>query len=390
MARVLNMTSTWSYPTNIRFGPGRISELATACHSLGMKRPLVVTDEGLAALPIVQQAVAACESAGLGVAVFADIKSNPIDSNVIDGVAALKAGDHDGVVAFGGGSALDVGKVVAFMAGQTRPIWDFADIGDNWKNAHADRMLPVIAVPTTAGTGSEVGRAGVIGNEETHTKTVIYHPNMMPEIVISDPELTVGLPANLTAWTGMDALAHCLEALCAPGFHPMAEGIALEGMRLVNLYLRRAVNDGTDIEARSGMLAAASMGATAFQKGLGGIHALSHPLGALYDTHHGLSNAIFMPYILTFNRQAIEDPMQRLATYLQLADPSFDAVMEWVLGLREEFNIPHTLRGAGIDDKRFDQLAAMAVVDPTAAGNPVELTEANCKQLFADSYSGKL
>jgi len=384
------MNSNWNYPTNIRFGPGRISELADACRSVGMIRPLIVTDPGLADLPIVQQAMYACASVGLDVAIFADIKSNPVDQNVFDGVAMLKAGNHDGVIAFGGGSAMDVGKTVAFMAGQTRPLWDFGDIGDNWKRASVDGMLPVVAVPTTAGTGSEVGRAAVIGNEKTHTKTVIFHPGMMPEIVISDPELTISLPANLTAWTGMDALAHCLEALCALGFHPMAEGIALEGMRLVKLNLQRAVSDGSDIEARSAMLAAASMGATAFQKGLGGIHALSHPLGALYDTHHGLSNAIFMPYVLAFNRQAIEKTMLRLATYLELANPSFDAVMEWVLSLRKEFDIPHTLQAAGIDDNRFDQLAAMAFVDPTAAGNPVKLTEANCRQLFENSYSGNL
>ena len=386
----MTFTATWSYPTNIRFGAGRISELSDACHSLGIKQPLIVTDTGLAALPMVQQAVAACADAGLGVSVFADVKSNPIDKNVIDGVAALKAGDHDGVVAFGGGSALDVGKVVAFMSGQSRPIWDFEDIGDNWKRANADGMLPVVAVPTTAGTGSEVGRAGVIGNEDTHTKKVIFHPKMMPAIVISDPELTVGLPANLTAWTGMDALAHCLEAFCAPGFHPMADGIALEGMRLVRVNLQRAVSDGTDIDARSGMLAAASMGATAFQKGLGGIHALSHPLGALYDTHHGLSNAIFMPYVMEFNRHAIEDSMERLARYLGLANPSFDAVLDWVLDLRVEFDIPHALQAAGIDDSRFDQLAAMACVDPTAAGNPVELSEADCRRLYEHSYTGQL
>ena len=386
----MTFTATWNYPTNIRFGAGRISELPDACHSLGIKQPLIVTDAGLAALPMVEQAVAACADAGLGVSVFADVKSNPIDKNVIDGVAALKAGDHDGVVAFGGGSALDVGKVVAFMSGQSRPIWDFEDIGDNWKRANADGMLPVIAVPTTAGTGSEVGRAGVIGNEDTHTKKVIFHPKMMPAIVISDPELTIGLPANLTAWTGMDALAHCLEAYCAPGFHPMADGIALEGMRLVRVNLQRAVSDGADIDARSGMLAAASMGATAFQKGLGGIHALSHPLGALYDTHHGLSNAIFMPYVMEFNRHAIEDSMERLARYLGLANPSFDAVLDWVLDFRVEFDIPHTLQAAGIDDSRFDQLAAMACVDPTAAGNPVELSEADCRRLYEHSYTGQL
>jgi len=386
----MNMQSTWSYPTNIRFGAGRIAELPDACHLLGIKQPLIVTDTGLAALPIVQQAVAACEKAGLGVAVFSDIKSNPIDKNVTDGVAVAKAGGHDGVIAFGGGSALDVAKVVAFMCGQTRPIWDFEDVGDNWTRANTEGMLPVIAIPTTAGTGSEVGRVGVIGDENTHTKKLIFHPNMMPDIVISDPELTVGLPANLTAWTGMDALAHCLEALCAPGFHPMADGIALEGIRLVRTYLQRAVDDGTDIDARSGMLAAASMGATAFQKGLGGIHALSHPLGALYDTHHGLSNAIFMPYVMLFNRHAIEETMQQLARYIGLDDPSFDAVLSWVLDLRARFDIPHTLKAAGIGDSRFDQLAAMACVDPTAAGNPVELSEKDCRRLYEQSYSGRL
>ncbi len=291
----MTFISTWSYPTSIHFGAGRISELPDACLSLGIDRPLLVTDGGLAKLPMLRDAAVDCEQAGLAIDVFSDIKSNPVEKNVTDGVAALNAGGHNGVIAFGGGSALDVGKVIAFMAGQTRPLWDFEDIGDRWTRADPDGILPIIAVPTTAGTGSEVGRAGVIGSQSTHTKKVIFHPKIMPALVISDPLLTVGLPPNLTAWTGMDALAHCLEAYCAKGFHPMADGIALEGMRLIKRFLQRAVNDGNDIEARSGMLAAAAMGATAFQKGLGGIHALSHPVGALYDTHHGLTNAVFMP-----------------------------------------------------------------------------------------------
>lgn len=387
---VVTFVSTWSYPTNIRFGAGRIVELPEACASLHIARPLLVTDAALAKLPMVRDAADACEQAGLGVHVFSDIKSNPVGKNVEDGIAALHAGEHDGVIAFGGGSAMDVGKVVALMSGQTRPIWDFEDVGDNWARADPSGILPVIAVPTTAGTGSEVGRAGVIGNEATHTKTVIFHPQMLAAIVISDPMLTVGLPPNLTAWTGMDALAHCLEAYCARGFHPMADGIALEGMRLIRNYLQRAVNDGSDMDARSAMLAAATMGATAFQKGLGGIHALSHPIGALYDTHHGLSNAIFMPYVLEFNRRAIEDAMQRLASHLELPESSYRAVFEWILQLRQEFDVPHTLRDAGIDDGRFDELAAMAVADPTAGGNPVGLTEANCRQLYERSYDGRL
>lgn len=386
----MNFNSSWSYPTNIRFGAGRISELSDACLSLGIDRPLLVTDSGLAALPMLRDATDACEQAGLAIDVFSDIKSNPVEKNVTDGVAMLQAGGHNGVIAFGGGSALDAGKVIAFVSGQTRPLWDFEDSGDQWMRADADAILPVIAVPTTAGTGSEVGRAGVIVNPATHTKIVIFHPKMMPALVISDPLLTVGLPANLTAWTGMDALAHCLEAYCSPGFHPMADGIALEGMRLIKRYLQRAVIDGSDIEARSGMLAAAAMGATAFQKGLGAIHALSHPVGAIYDTHHGLTNAVFMPYVMAFNRHAIEESMRFLALHFELPRPSYEAVLEWILELRTEFDIPHTLQGLGVDDARFDQLAALAVVDPTAAGNPVELSEAGCLQLLQASYTGEL
>jgi len=386
----MSVSAAWSYPTDIRFGAGRITELPKVCQRLGMQRPLFVTDSGLADLPMVQESVAACADAGLGIGVFSDVKSNPIDTNVADGVAALKNGDHDGVIAFGGGSALDVGKAIAFMSGQTRHIWDFEAIAGYSKRADVDGILPIIAVPTTAGTWSEVGRASVIGNSETHRKTVIYHPNMMPTVVISDAELTVSLPANLTAWTGMDAMAHCLEAFCAPGFHPMADGIALEGLRLVRTYLSRAVEDGTDIEARSGMLAAASMGATAFQKGLGAIHSLSHPVGALYDMHHGLSNAVFMPYVIRFNRPAIEPAMERLARYVGLPNDSYEAVLKWSLDLRAEFDIPHTLEAAGIDDNRFEQLSVMAEKDPTAPGNPVPLSSADCHQLYLDSFTGKL
>ena len=386
----MTFISTWSYPTSIHFGAGRISELPDACLSMGIDRPLLVTDSSLAKMPMLRDAADACERAGLAIDVFSDIKSNPVEKNVTDGVAVLKAGSHNGVIAFGGGSALDVGKVIAFMSGQTLPLWDFEDIGDRWTRADPDGILPIIAVPTTAGTGSEVGRAGVIGNQGTHTKNVIFHPKMMPTLVISDPLLTVGLPANLTAWTGMDALAHCLEAYCARGFHPMADGIALEGMRLIKRFLQRAVNDGNDIEARSAMLAAAAMGATAFQKGLGAIHALSHPVGALYDTHHGLTNAVFMPYVMAFNRRAIEDSMRLLALHLELPKPSFQAVLDWILNLHAEFDIPHTVQDIGVDNSRFDQLAAMAVADPTAAGNPIELSEADCLRLYELSYSGQL
>ncbi len=385
-----SLTSTWSYPTQIRFGPGRIAELPRACKSLGMSRPLLVTDPGLAALPMIAEAVAANDAAGLPTSVFSDVKPNPVGRNVEDGVAAFRAGGHDGVVAFGGGSGLDAAKAIAFMSGQARPIWDFEDVGSNWKRADPAGIAPIVAVPTTAGTGSEVGRASVILQEETHTKRIIFHPKILPGIVISDPELTLGLPAHITAATGMDALAHCLEAYCAPGFHPMGEGIAVEGLRLVKDWLPAAVEDGGNLAARAHMLAAASMGATAFQKGLGAIHSLSHPIGAIYDTHHGLTNAVVMPYVLAFNRPAVADKMERLAAWLGLAQPSFEAVQDWILGLRSALSIPHSLREIGVGDDRVEEIAEMAAVDPTAPTNPLPLDPQNLRAMMENALEGRV
>ena len=384
------LTGNWNYPTAMRFGPGRIAELAEACKSLGMTRPLLVTDPGLAGLPMVADALAANQAAGLPTALFSDVKPNPVGKNVDDGLKAYRDGGHDGVIAWGGGSGLDAAKAVALMAGQSRPLWDFEDRGDNWLRADPKGIAPIVAVPTTAGTGSEVGRASVILDESDHTKKIVFHPKMLPSIVISDPELTLGLPAPLTAATGMDALAHCLEAYCAPGYHPMAEGIAVEGLRLVKDWLPTAVADGANLEARAHMLVAATMGATAFQKGLGAIHSLSHPVGALYDTHHGLTNAVVMPYVLVFNRAAIEDRLTRLAAWLGLPDPSFQSVMDWVLGLREKFEIPHTLAAMGVTDERLDELSEMAAQDPTAAGNPIPVGKAEMKQMFVAAIEGRL
>lgn len=383
-------SANWSYPTSVRFGPGRLKELPEACAAHGVKRPLLVTDPGLAKLPIVKRALDLLAAAGMKPALFAELKPNPVYRNVEDGMRAFRDGRHDGVIAMGGGSALDTGKAIAFQVGQTRPIWDFEDVGDWWTRADADGIRPVIAVPTTAGTGSEVGRAAVIGNEATHRKYIIFHPKMMPRVVISDPELTVGLPPAITAATGMDALAHNLEAYCAPAYHPLADGIALEGMRLIKTWLPTAYREGKNLAARGHMLSAASMGAAAFQKGLGAIHAMSHPVGALYDTHHGLTNAVVMPYVLARNRAAIAEKMARTARYLGLEGGSFEAFLAWVLALRRELKIPHTLAELGVDEKRVPELAKMAAEDPNNGGNPVPLAAADYVPLFADAIRGRL
>jgi len=385
-----SFTGNWNYPTAVRFGPGRLSELPSLCRELEMTHPLLVTDRGVVDLPITTSALDAFRAQGLAVGVFSDIKPNPVEDNVTAGVAALRAGGHDGVIAFGGGSALDVGKTLALMAGQSVSLWDLEDVGDNWMRADSAAILPIVAVPTTSGTGSEVGRCSVIVDESDHRKVVLFHPKMMPARVLCDPELTVGLPPHITAGVGMDALAHNLEAYCAPGFHPQADGIALEGIRLVASALVRATQDGSDIKARSEMMAAALMGATAFQKGLGAIHSLSHPVGAHYDSHHGLTNAVFMPYVLVANRPAIEDRIAALASYLGLPHPNFDGFLQWVLELRAELQIPHTAKALGMREEDVLPFAGEALADPTAATNPIELTADSLAQMYRCALSGNL
>lgn len=376
----MNMTANWSYPTHIRFGAGRIVEIAEACAAAGIKKPLLVTDRGLANMAITQRTLDLLDAAGLGRAMFADVDPNPNEKNAAAGVAAFNAGGHDGVVAFGGGSGLDLGKLVAFLAGQTRPLWDFEDVGDWWTRANADAIAPIVAVPTTAGTGSEVGRASVITNSVTEQKKIIFHPKFLPEIVICDPELTVGMPPFITAGTGLDAFAHCVEAFCSPHYHPMSQGIALEGMRLVKEYLPRAYADGTDIEARANMMSAAAMGATAFQKGLGAIHALSHPIGAIYHTHHGTTNAVCMPAVLQFNKPAIEGVLGEAANYLGIAG-GFDGFCTFVDALNARLGIPKTLTKLGIENPDIDRIVEGALIDPSRGGNPIELTAENTRQL---------
>lgn len=380
----MSITANWSYPTLIKMGAGRIKELADHCKSLGMKKPLLITDRGLSTMPITSQALDILEAGGLGRAIFADVDPNPNEKNLEAGVKAFKDGGHDGVVAFGGGSGLDLGKCVAFMAGQTRPVWDFEDVGDWWTRASVEGIAPIVAVPTTAGTGSEVGRASVITNSVTETKKIIFHPKFLPGVTICDPELTVGMPKHITAGTGMDAFAHCLEAYSSPFYHPMSQGIALEGMRLVKDYLPRAYKDGTDIDARTHMMSAAAMGAVAFQKGLGAIHSLSHPVGAIYHTHHGTTNAVVMPPVLRFNRPAIEERIASAAAYLGIAG-GFNGFYDFVLGLREQLGIPDKLAALGVKTDRIDEMSVMAVADPSTGGNPVELTVESAKTLFLES-----
>jgi alcohol dehydrogenase class IV len=375
------LTGNWNYPTSVKAGPGRISEIAAHCRDLGITRPLVVTDPGLARLPVVARVASLLEAGGLPTRVFSDVKGNPVGNNVTDGVAAYRLHGADGVVALGGGSALDVGKAVALMVGQSRPLWDYEDRDDWWTRIDGDRIAPILAVPTTSGTGSEVGRASVITNDETHRKIIIFHPRMLPGRVIADPELTVGLPPTLTAWTGMDALSHNLEAYFAPGFHPMADGIALEGARLAFVWLRAAVADGANVEARAMMMAASSMGAAAFQKGLGGMHALAHPIGARHDTHHGLTNAIVMPWVLRWNQAYIEERAARLARLCGFGD-DFASLLDAVLALRADLGIPDTMSAVGLTSAHVPDLIPGVVDDPSASGNPRPIDEAGAAELL--------
>ena len=381
----------WNYPTTMWVGENRVNDIAQACKNLNILKPLFVTDKGLAETDIVKKTISILKNEKINVELFSNVVGNPTGTNVNEGVESFRKNNCDGVICFGGGSGLDVGKSIAFMSGQSLPIWEFEDVGDNWTKANSEKIAPIIAVPTTAGTGSETGRAAVILNEETGVKKIIFHPKFLPSIVILDPVLTVGLPPKITAATGMDALAHNLEAYCAPGFHPMADGIALEGMKLINKWLLEAVNNGSNLEARMNMLTAASMGATAFQKGLGAIHSLSHPVNALNNVHHGLSNAIFMPYVLTFNKDVIEKKIIKICDYLELQDRSFDGFINWVLDLRTKLNMPHKLSEV-IDEKDFqlDRLSKMALEDPSTGGNPKKLSEADMKIMYQHSMSGTL
>ncbi|WP_164657751.1 iron-containing alcohol dehydrogenase [Tropicibacter sp. Alg240-R139] len=377
----MKLVGNWSYPTAMRFGAGRISEIADACGAAGITKPLLVTDKGLADLPITQATLDLLEAAGLGRAIFSDVDPNPNEKNVEAGLAVYREGGFDGVIAFGGGSGLDLGKTLAFMAGQTRPLWDFEDVGDWWTRADPAGIHPIVAVPTTAGTGSEVGRAGVITNSLSHEKKIIFHPLMLPKVVICDPELTVGMPKFITAGTGLDAFAHCVEAFCSPHYHPMSQGMALEGMRLVKDYLPRAYADGTDLKARAHMMSAAAMGATAFQKGLGAIHALSHPIGAHHHTHHGTTNAVCMPAVLQFNRPAAEGVLTQAAAYLGI-EGGFEGFAAYVDNLNESLGIPKTLTGLGVTNPDLDILVRDALNDPSTGGNPVEMTPENTRALF--------
>lgn len=383
-----DLFANWSFPTAIRFGAGRLKELPDACQTARITHPLLVTDSGLAGSELVQRALQYCSEAGLPAKVYSNVQGNPTKANVLEGVKVFQAGNHDGVIAFGGGSGLDAGKTIAFCSGQTRPLWDFEDREDWWKRADANRIAPSVAICTTAGTGSEVGRASVITDPRDQTKKIIFHPLMLPRVAILDPELTLELPPHITAVTGMDAFAHNLEAYCSPTYHPMAEGIALEGIRLVHQWLQVAVREGNNLEARAHMMAASSMGAVAFQKGLGAIHSLSHPCGGILNTHHGLTNAVVMPYVLAFNRPAIEEKITRLTRYLGFQHPGFEPFLDWILDLRQELKIPHTLADLGMKVEHIERFSKMALVDPPSATNPIPLNANNLARLYRNAIGG--
>ena len=383
--------TNWNYPTTMWVGQDRIKDLSIACRNLNINKPLLVTDKGLASSDIIQNSLSNLKQNSFEVIFYSNVIGNPTGTNVHEGVEIYKKNNCDGVIAFGGGSGIDVGKAIAFMSGQDLPIWDFEDVGDNWKKATSNSIAPIIAVPTTAGTGSETGRASVILNEDTGIKKIIFHPKFLPSIVILDPLLTKSLPPDITAATGMDALAHNLEAYCAPGYHPMADGIALEGIRIINNWLLAAVEDGSNIEARMNMLTAASMGSTAFQKGLGAIHSLSHPVNALNNIHHGLSNAIFMPYVLTFNKDVIEKKIIKICEYLEFQNKTFDGFLNWTLNLRKRLNIPHKLTDVIEADKiDIDRHSNMALDDPSTSGNPKKLSLEDMKIMYQHSITGEL
>ena len=383
--------NNWNYPTTMWVGQDRIKDLGEACKNLNIKKPLLVTDKGLASSDIIQNSLSNLKQNSFEVIFYSNVIGNPTGTNVDEGVGIYRKNNCDGVIAIGGGSGLDVGKAVAFMSGQDLPIWEFEDVGDNWKKAKSNSIAPIIAVPTTAGTGSETGRASVILNEDTGIKKIIFHPKFLPSIVILDPLLTKSLPPDITAATGMDALAHNLEAYCAPGYHPMADGIALEGIRIINNWLLVAVEDGSNIEARMNMLTAASMGSTAFQKGLGAIHSLSHPVNALNNIHHGLSNAIFMPYVLTFNKNVIEKKIVKICEYLEFQNKTFDEFLNWTLNLRKKLKIPHKLADVIEPDKiDIDRLSKMALDDPSTKGNPKKLSLEDMKIMYQHSITGEL
>lgn len=384
-----DLSARWSYPTTIHAGAGKIADLGKHTAAVGMKRPLVVTDKGLANMAFIGAALAALRKAGMAPEVFSDVQGNPTDLNLAAGIAAFRKGAHDGVIVIGGGSAMDVGKLVALMEGQSIPVWDLEDIGDWWTRADASRIHPIIAVPTTAGTGSEVGRAAVLTNTADQTKKIIFHPRMLPALVIGDPELARGLPPALTAATGMDAFTHCFETFCVESFHPMADGIALEGLRIIRDFLPRAVKDGQDLEARTMMFAAAMMGGVAFQKGLGAVHSLAHPLGAIHDIQHGLANAVILPYVVAFNRPAIEAKVARVAHTLEI-EGGFGGFMAWLLAFRRDLGIPHTLAQLGATADRADEIAAKALADPSTGANPRKMAVDDFRRLYLAALEGDL
>jgi alcohol dehydrogenase class IV len=380
--------TNWNYPTTVWFGHKRVKDIVNACKQLNITTPLIVTDEALVKLPIMQDLLSPLKEENISYTVFSDVQPNPTKENVDMGVEVFKKYGCDGVIAFGGGSALDAGKTIAFMSNQTLNIWEFEDIGDNWSKADTSNIAKSIAIPTTAGTGSEVGRATVITDSKTHAKKIIFHPQMLPSIVILDPNLTYDLPKHITAWTGIDALVHSLEAYFSPLFHPMAEGIAIESIRLIKENLKTAFNEPHNEDARAYMLVSAMMGATAFQKGLGSVHSLAHTLGGLYNMPHGLANSIILPYAMYQNRSVIKDKAEKICKYCNIQNPSIESLIEYIMLLRKDLEIPNTLKEAKIPFENENNIGELAYKDPSTGTNAKKLDKKDFTKLFKAAYFG--
>ena len=375
----------WSFPVPIAYGPGRLKEIAGFCRDAGMSRPLVVTDRGSAALPFLADLMRLLSEGGLHAALYSEISPNPRDDEIAGGRAMFRDGGHDGIIAIGGGSGMDGGKAIALTATNDIDLWAFEfEQTPPDMSAHAP-FPPLITIPTTAGTGAETESTAMITDTAKGMKWCIWHAELKPALALLDPEITLGLPPHLTAWTGADALVHAIEAYCVPGFHPLCDGVALEGLRLVARWLPVAVAEPGNLQARGAMLAGSCLAGVAFLKGLGMVHAVSHMVGAEYDTQHGLTNAVLLPSVLRFNAGHIEDKVTPMAQAMGLTETGFDAVHAHICALLDDIGIPKTLADIGVSEDCAARIAAKALQDSAAGTNPRPASAAEVEALVLEA-----